>query len=216
MPSNPPTHVMGRRVGAAVIDGILLGATQLGVFFAMATKYDYDVSAAFFAKLRFGDTTYAITGGDAVLYFAIILVIGGLYYAVLPGLTGWTPGKLATGIRVVGPDGRAPAGVGRNVVRWLFLIVDDVPYFIPLLTGFIVALATEPRRRVGDMVAGTFVVRADAVGQPVTGGPPGALGAPPPPPPAPGAPPANWYPDPSGTARLRYWDGVRWTEHTND
>lgn len=28
------------------------------------------------------------------------------------------------------------------------------------------------------------------------------------------APPANWYPDPSGQARLRWWDGARWTEHT--
>jgi hypothetical protein len=27
-------------------------------------------------------------------------------------------------------------------------------------------------------------------------------------------PPANWYPDPSGQARLRYWDGARWTDHT--
>jgi len=25
---------------------------------------------------------------------------------------------------------------------------------------------------------------------------------------------ADWYPDPSGQARLRYWDGARWTEHT--
>lgn len=27
-------------------------------------------------------------------------------------------------------------------------------------------------------------------------------------------PPANWYPDPQGIARLRYWDGGAWTEHT--
>lgn len=32
--------------------------------------------------------------------------------------------------------------------------------------------------------------------------------------PAAASPPANWYPDPSGQARLRYWDGARWTEHT--
>ncbi|MER5218383.1 phospholipid scramblase-related protein [Streptomyces sp. NPDC002838] len=28
--------------------------------------------------------------------------------------------------------------------------------------------------------------------------------------------PAGWYPDPHGAAQtLRYWDGARWTEHTN-
>ena len=40
----------------------------------------------------------------------------------------------------------------------------------------------------------------------------------PPAPPAPPAPqpgpPPNWYPDPSGRFRLRYWDGYAWTPHT--
>jgi hypothetical protein len=27
-------------------------------------------------------------------------------------------------------------------------------------------------------------------------------------------PPADWYADPQHVARLRYWDGVQWTEHT--
>ncbi|WP_367281253.1 DUF2510 domain-containing protein [Demequina lignilytica] len=37
---------------------------------------------------------------------------------------------------------------------------------------------------------------------------------PPPPPPPADAKPADWYADPKGEARLRYWDGARWTEHT--
>ncbi len=28
--------------------------------------------------------------------------------------------------------------------------------------------------------------------------------------------PAGWYPDPSGAARLRYFDGTRWTDHFSD
>jgi len=28
-------------------------------------------------------------------------------------------------------------------------------------------------------------------------------------------PPAAWYPDPQGEARLRWWDGERWTGHTS-
>ncbi len=26
--------------------------------------------------------------------------------------------------------------------------------------------------------------------------------------------PAAWYPDPTGTATMRWWDGTRWTDHT--
>ena len=28
--------------------------------------------------------------------------------------------------------------------------------------------------------------------------------------------PADWYADPKGTARLRYWDGSQWTDHVAD
>lgn len=28
-------------------------------------------------------------------------------------------------------------------------------------------------------------------------------------------PPAGWYPDPQGQARLRYWDGATWTDQTS-
>jgi len=45
--------------------------------------------------------------------------------------------------------------------------------------------------------------------------PPAAASPPPPPPPQqPASPPADWYPDPHGQARLRWWDGSQWTDQT--
>jgi hypothetical protein len=43
-----------------------------------------------------------------------------------------------------------------------------------------------------------------------------ALSPPPPPPPPPPPTPAVWAPDPYNRHELRYWDGLRWTEHVSD
>jgi uncharacterized RDD family membrane protein YckC len=259
-----PTHVMGRRVVAFIIDAVLLTAVFAGLFLALAHHTDQALSlTGTNLHVTVNNDTYYLQGGDASSFYVVELLIGLLYGGVLQGLTGRTLGKLICGIRVVREDGSTP-GIGRGVLRWVLLIVDDFPYIIPMLTGFIVALTNDRRQRVGDLVAGTFVVRAGTAGVPVGAAAPSAVAAPPPPaapaPPAPapgtpaptqqtpaaqptapeptaapgaqpaGAqtaaapqppaaaapplPPANWYPDPSGQARLRYWDGARWTDHT--
>lgn len=209
VPYKRPTAVMGRRVGAFVIDFLIWLAAYVGVFAIFAERRSVPPGEAVNASITLGDDTWAITGGTALLFFLLVLVLGFLYWAVLPGLTGWTVGKLVTGIRVVGQDGSLPAGVGRNLVRQLMGIADYFPYFIPGLTGFIVALAASDDRRVGDMVAKTYVMRREAAGQTLdlgrsTGGAASAAAV----------AAAGWYPDPHGTARLRYWDGRAWTEHT--
>ncbi len=50
--------------------------------------------------------------------------------------------------------------------------------------------------------------QATPAAQPAQAAPAGAAPA--------GAAPAGWMPDPYGQAKLRYWDGTRWTEHTNN
>ena len=307
-----PTHVLGRRVVGYVIDLLLLGLVFSAVFYALATHTTGAVHlTGTNVNVELGNDTYYLRGDDATGFFAIELLIALLYTGVIQGLTGATIGKLVCGIRVMREDGRRP-GLWRGLVRWALLIVDAFPY-PTMLVGFIVALSNDRRQRVGDLAAGTYVVRASAAGRPLraepsaaafavaaqppvaglaadqttpatatpappiwraesaTGaraGPPPvkaepaapaateaaeadtasmapiaptrperaptapvapgaapsqeaappadepAIPAPPPPPVPPPLPPANWYPDPSGKARLRYWDGSRWTDHT--
>lgn len=224
----PPTKVIGRRVGAILIDSLIVFAFNAALFFLMAQteediirglgEGDIDLTTSTYFNLDLGDDQYSLVGSDFTIWLLITTVVGILYWMVLPGLKGWTVGKLITGIRVVKDDGTCPAGIGKNVVRQLLWIADYFPYFIPYLTGFIVALTNDRNKRVGDIVAGTLVVRASAAGQPIAAG----AGA------APGAQPfvaqqaaagpaaADWYPDPQGQKRLRYWDGSAWTEHTAD
>jgi hypothetical protein len=97
-----------------------------------------------------------------------------------------------TGIRTVRDDGRPP-GLLKALVRWLLWIVDGFPYVLPLV-GFITALTTVGHRRVGDMAAGTYVVRSSAAGSPVVV--PGLTAPPPPAGYAPGVPWATTTPPP--------------------
>lgn len=234
--------VLGRRFVALILDSLILSAINLAIYFPLAEK-----EADVVAELEPGESVstfvnigdYTLTGGKAGLYMLGALVITLLYWVVLVGRTGWSPGKLAVGIRVVRSDtGSTPPGMLKAFLRWFLLLADAFPYLIPYLTGWIVAMTNPRRRRIGDLAAGTEVVKASAVGQPsqpAAGSAPAAEAAPPvmgtqampaitpasapEPPPLPQAasgPAADWYPDPHGEKRLRYWDGSQWTDHTAD
>jgi uncharacterized RDD family membrane protein YckC len=226
-----PTAVVGRRVVAFLIDGLILAAVNAALFFALADtdeeltarvlSGDLDPDANVFVNLTLGDSTYSVTGGKAALFFLATFVVWFLYWVVWQGLKGVTVGKALTGIRLVRNDGSAP-GMWKSFVRQFLWIVDSFPYLIPYLTGFITAMVSKNNRRVGDMVAGTLVVKKAFAGAAASPGessspPPPASESPAPPTPAPTpSTPANWYPDPSGEKRLRYWDGSAWTDHTAD
>lgn len=126
----------------------------------------------------------------------VIFVFIGLFvlYCVVQGLFGASIGKLALGLRVVKADGRL-AGMAASFVRTFGWIIDAITCGIPVVGG-IAMFSTTEHRRVGDMMASTFVVRQRSVGRPVspTGPPgygqqpmptayapyPGSFGAPPP------------------------------------
>lgn len=110
-------------------------------------------------------TTYTFDGrGLIAVYGALFLATLAqaiLLAIVLQGLTGFTVGKALTGLRVVRDDGRKP-GLGWAALRWLLLLVDAF-----CLLGLIVAAVSRGHRRIGDMAAGTYVVRRADAGRPV-------------------------------------------------
>lgn len=102
----------------------------------------------------FGNTVYV--SEDPAWLPALSLVVP-VVFVLVEGLAGGSPGKLAVGLRVVQRDGRR-ANLGQVIVRWLMWVVDAAPYCFPVV-GLVVALSSRGHRRVGDMVAGTHVVR---------------------------------------------------------
>jgi uncharacterized membrane protein SpoIIM required for sporulation/uncharacterized RDD family membrane protein YckC len=112
---------------------------------------------------------FASSWGIALYLVTSFLVFWG-YFALFEGLRhGQTPGKRWLGIRVVRDTGH-PVTLGAAIVRNLLRAADFLPP--PYLIGAIL-VALHPRgKRLGDLVAGTVVVRdhpAEAPGRLVPG-----------------------------------------------
>jgi len=147
----PPTataeDLTGQRIAAALIDLILLallGAVMSAIFGA-ASSSDEGVT----------HVSLNLSGGPFILYVLLCFA----YSIVLEAMTGQTIGKKLTGLRVVSVDGAAlkpPGAVVRNLLR----LVDGFPYVLPYFAGFICVLISKKRQRLGDLAAGTVVVRA--------------------------------------------------------
>jgi uncharacterized RDD family membrane protein YckC len=87
----------------------------------------------------------------AAVWLLLILVA----FSVGEGRWGVTPGKWATGIRVVGNDLR-PCGLGRAFVRNLLKMIDG---FFNYLVGILMVAFTPQWQRLGDLAARTIVIR---------------------------------------------------------
>jgi uncharacterized RDD family membrane protein YckC len=88
-----------------------------------------------------------------VLFFAIYYG----YFAVFEILwNGQTPGKRKIGLRVMKDSGR-PLTAAESIGRNLFRIVDQLPVLYAL--GMVVAFLNARNKRLGDLIAGSVVVR---------------------------------------------------------
>ena len=176
-----PTNVRGRRIGAVFIDFAVLLIPLFVIFFASLEKRTGvtscdQIEASLKSCLTLGNDVYAATGSQVVGYQLMSALLALAYYVILQGMTGWSLGKRMVGIRVVNATG-AVCGIPRAFVRYLpFLIPALIPAVGPILGGlialaeFILILAHRRHQRMGDLMAKTYVVRREAVGQPVPAG----------------------------------------------
>lgn len=99
----------------------------------------------------------ARSAGSFILTIGVILVtaVAALDLGVLPGLTGITLGKWATGLRILRTDGRR-IGIGRAFLRHF---VGYPVSFLTLGLGFVAAAFSKRGRGLHDVIADTIVVR---------------------------------------------------------
>jgi uncharacterized RDD family membrane protein YckC len=102
----------------------------------------------------------ALGAGIGILLVALF-AIQWVYFAVLEGWRGRTPGKSAMGLRVVTTTGR-PIGFRAAALRNVLRAADALPltYTAGLLSmaGLVSMSATRRFQRLGDLVAGTMVI----------------------------------------------------------
>jgi uncharacterized RDD family membrane protein YckC len=135
------TANVGSRFVAQVIDSLIL----LGLLVGLG-------AAALLVGLVTGNSTVP----------ALLVLVGGLvilagYFMVSEAVwSGQTLGKRAMRLRAVDMRG-GPLGVGQAIVRNLVRIVDFLPAYY--LVGAIAIFVTPRNQRLGDLAAGTVVVR---------------------------------------------------------
>ena len=128
------------RCGALLIDYITLAAIV--------------VFGTLIARMLGGGARSA--GNSAETFgFLIAVVVAVLNLGVLPGLTGLTLGKWATGLRIERNDGNE-IGIGRALLRHF---IGYPLSFLLLGLGFLLAAVTVRGRGLHDIIAGTIVVR---------------------------------------------------------
>jgi uncharacterized RDD family membrane protein YckC len=102
---------------------------------------------------------FSLLGRAGAALGALVSVVIGLgYFIYLEGTYGQTFGKRLMNIVVVTTDG-GDVGYVEATLRHLLRIVDNFPFFY--IVGFVAIFLTERNQRVGDLVAGTVVVRTE-------------------------------------------------------
>lgn len=185
-PAGDPTGVMGWRIAAWVVDVALftllmafLGPTALSPFAEYYETsqlaeddcgYVQDINDDATSCLDVGDRIYITDTTETIMQAVVGLAWIVVVMGVAQGRWGVTPGKALVGLEVVDERGEPP-GFRRALVRTALWAVDGAPWVLPLV-GAATGLTTTGHRRVGDMVARTFVVDKRHTGPVAVPGPP--------------------------------------------
>lgn len=126
-----------QRAVALIIDQILIGVALVVLIFA-------------------GVLSTSMSAGAVIVIMGVQWVLWLVYFTFFEGSSGQTIGKRFMNIRVISADG-SDLSYAQALVRSLLRIVDSLPTLYIL--GIILVIVTRERQRLGDMVAGSVVIR---------------------------------------------------------
>ncbi|MBE7169958.1 MAG: RDD family protein [Williamsia sp.] len=129
---------IGERIVATILDSLIKAAY---VFIAMMI----------FTRMHMSET------GEWI-YGIVLVVLPWSFYSLISEvfMNGQSLGKRTMNTRVVSVDG-GQATVGQYIIRWLFLPIDF--YFSFYACAFLTVVLSSRSQRLGDMIAGTIVIK---------------------------------------------------------
>jgi len=136
---------LGSRFVAAFIDTCIVGLIEVALAIAIG-----------YLRARLGSDPLEGWLAAVIIIFSVLLFYIGYYLYFEMAWRGQSPGKRSSGLRVISVDG---AGITfeQSAVRNILRIVDTLPPFS--LAGVISAFCTRRQQRLGDLAAGTMVVK---------------------------------------------------------
>ena len=161
------TNVLGRRVGAFIIDFAIMVMLVLPIVLSSSTVHEnaqsgYCSDAGLSSDRCVQSGNVAIDlGASGVLRISGSMAVFWMALGAIEGRRGAFLGKRVTRLQVIGIDGQR-AGVARGALRGLLMFADSLFGF---MVGLVLVGITRPRRRLGDFAARTLVVSSDAIQQ---------------------------------------------------
>jgi uncharacterized RDD family membrane protein YckC len=152
-----PLAGIGSRFIALLVDMLIWMA---GLFVLGIATAIFGASIGAFSKI-------SAQWAEAIVIFILFLLFWGYFTLFEAFWNGRTPGKRVARIRVIQRSGRA-IGLFESMARNLVRYIDMQPF--PLYAvGVIAIFSTRQHQRLGDLVAGTLVVRDRVLEEPAWG-----------------------------------------------
>jgi uncharacterized RDD family membrane protein YckC len=161
VPGMPPFASWGARLGAALLDYIIVGLLPTILSWIGQAQF----AGAFVTAINDCANNPACTNPappsipasavPLVLIGVLLSLAGGLWLCYREGVTGQTPGKKALGISVLREIDGQPLGFGLALGRRLLHIVDGIPCYL----GYLWPLWDAKKQTFADKIVHTVVVK---------------------------------------------------------
>lgn len=147
---------LGSRFLAALIDTTILSvaAALVAVLSSLGLAFGLGALAGLLDSSAIRDVASSVVGAGALLL--TVGVLWGYYVFFELVWHGRTPGKRWIGLRVI-KDGGYPVGFVDSAIRNVVRVVDFLPAYY--IAGMLTMLVDRRSRRLGDLAAGTLVVK---------------------------------------------------------